>query len=297
MASDTLSYIFGIIKYIKENISNNYYINNNNNYYNNNENNIIIKAVGSCVRSILRKEEYTDILLVISCSRIIDEFIRIIKVFDILDYNIDIIDYGNIDTTINIKHIGIIYNNKKYTIYISNSVYNYNLIKYLNNEFEFTCNNLEINFDGNISTRITHDRVKNHSSLIWTTSCIQDAIFGKFRVIVLDNMNIPDKIKEYNDLFQNMINLGFAFDRETNKNLTQYQFIELVSHTDVKKYDEQREISHSCCICREQYNDDPNKKTILVGCHHDFHIECIDKWVKTNKNSCPICRKILSYEF
>lgn len=289
MPADTLSYIFGIIKYIKENISNNY--NNNNNYYNNY--NIIIKAIGSCVSSILRKEEYTDILLVISCSKIIDEFIRLIKVFDIHDYDIDIID----DNSYTINKVGIIYNNKKYTIYISLSVYNYTITKILNNSFEFTCNNLEISFDGNISTRITHDQVKNHSSLTWVASCIQDAISGKFRVILLDNMHILDKIREYNDLFQNMINLGFVFDKEKNKNLTQYQFIELVSHTDVKKYDEQREISHSCCICREQYNDDPNKKTILVGCHHDFHIECIDRWVKTNKNSCPICRKILLYDF
>jgi len=65
-----------------------------------------------------------------------------------------------------------------------------------------------------------------------------------------------------------------------------------------------------CSICQEDnmecqnYNFDKkqiefeknrnNKLLILreLVCQHSFHIECIEKWLSTNK-SCPMCRKSL----
>ena len=44
-----------------------------------------------------------------------------------------------------------------------------------------------------------------------------------------------------------------------------------------------------CCIC---YQDD-NKVTRKLKCGHEFHLDCIELWL-TEKNSCPICRKVFN---
>ena len=97
MESDPLSYFFGILKYIT---NNNNIINNNNNYKNNNNiiNEPIIKAFGQCIRSMLRKEEYTEISLIISCKNIISELIKLLKIFEIISRNIEM-DYTKIYRT------------------------------------------------------------------------------------------------------------------------------------------------------------------------------------------------------
>jgi len=293
MSSDPISYIFGILKYVKKRVHNDN--NNNNNYINTNinnhyDNNPIIKAVGSCVRAMLHNEEYIDISLVISCPRIVNEFITILEITETLSYHEDKLS--------KYKILRIFYKNKQHTIFIANDIKN---LPSYNQSLSLTCNNLAIDFDGNISTIVSHNEIKRHNSLTWTTSCIQDAISGKFRVIVLDNMNTLDKIIMNNDICQNMIRLGFVFDRQNSKNLTLYQFIELNSHCAVSHFCKDREVSQCCCICREQYSSEPNKKTILVGCLHDFHIDCLQKWVKSQspsivKKTCPVCRTELKYE-
>lgn len=289
MTTDPISYIFRILNYVRKRIHNdNNYINNNN-MNNQCDNNPIIKAVGSCVRAMLHNEEYIDVSLIISCPRIVSEFITILELTEILSYHEDKINY---------KILRICYKNKEHTIYIANNVKN---LPNYNQWFNLTCNNLAIDFNGNISTVISHIDIKRHSSLTWTTSCIHDAISGTFRVIVLDSMNTLDKIIMCNDICKNMIHLGYVFDRENSKNLTQYQFIELISHSNISDFCKGREVSQSCCICHEHYESEPNKKTILVGCLHDFHIDCLHKWVKNQspsilKKTCPICRAELKYE-
>lgn len=44
-----------------------------------------------------------------------------------------------------------------------------------------------------------------------------------------------------------------------------------------------------CSICLEEMYKEI-KETI---CNHIFHKECIEEWIKNNKNSCPLCRKNL----
>jgi hypothetical protein len=294
MSADPVSYIFGILKYVKKRIHNDNYINNNN-YINTNINNHydinpVIKAVGSCVRAMLHNEEYIDISLIISCPRIVSEFITILELTEIMSYHEDKLS--------KYKILHIFYKNKQHTIFIANEMKN---LPSYNQSFGLTCNNLAIDFDGNISTLISHNEIKRHSCLTWITSCIQDAISGKFRVIVLENMNALDKIIMGNDICQNMIYLGFEFDKENSKNLTFYQFMELKSHCDVSQFCKEREVSQCCCICHDQYASEPNKKTVLIGCLHDFHTDCLYKWVKNQsqsivKKTCPVCRAELKYE-
>lgn len=45
-----------------------------------------------------------------------------------------------------------------------------------------------------------------------------------------------------------------------------------------------------CPICLEKI-DDTTQKIFTTECHHRFHKDCIESWMKTN--SCPSCRKAI----
>jgi hypothetical protein len=47
-----------------------------------------------------------------------------------------------------------------------------------------------------------------------------------------------------------------------------------------------------CVICL----DDITSNLHSLPCHHDFHVNCIEKWTKKS-NSCPLCRKIICFDF
>jgi len=275
-SSNPISYIFGIIKYIKK----------NKDTYKNSE----IKVVGESVRSLLHSEDIHDISLIISQFGLINELIELLETTQILTYKECVAAY-NYNNTYEIIHIH--FQQKKYTIYIVTNIYN---LPSYNNNFLLTCNNLSIDIEGNISTIFKHYEVKNHCSVSWTNCCVQDAISGKFRVIVRSRMDTIEQISMNNDICLNMINLGYIFDYENSKTLTSYPFIKLYNHTDIIQFEPNREVSESCCICREQYCLEPNKKTILIHCSHDFHIDCLQKWLRTDSNSsCPVCRNEIKY--
>jgi len=286
MNSDPLNYIFGILRYISNNIS----INTNNNIHDR-----TIKAFGPCIRSIIRKEAYPDIFLIISCRWTISEFIGLLKIFELIP------KYVETDVA-RLIVFDIYYQGTKYKVHMGTDIYKFTY--FMNNKFGITCDNLAIDFDGTISPIISHHLVKGHTNISWVTSCIQDIMEKKFRAIILEDifassvepvMSPFDKLILQHEIIENMGYLGFEFDRENTKNLTSHRFYDLISHTEVKEYDREREISMGCCICREDYLENIDKKTILIGCHHDFHVDCLKKWVNQNKKSCPICRTGLQF--
>ncbi|KAK9048238.1 hypothetical protein SSX86_032799 [Deinandra increscens subsp. villosa] len=42
-----------------------------------------------------------------------------------------------------------------------------------------------------------------------------------------------------------------------------------------------------CTICQMDYND--QEKIGMLECNHEYHVECIEKWL-VEKNSCPVCK-------
>lgn len=53
-----------------------------------------------------------------------------------------------------------------------------------------------------------------------------------------------------------------------------------------ERVDEEPDI---CVICQGEYENDE-----LIGglhCRHEYHVECIKKWLQQN-NSCPICKAV-----
>ena len=45
----------------------------------------------------------------------------------------------------------------------------------------------------------------------------------------------------------------------------------------------------TCVICLSKFKD--NDDIRLLKCKHNFHTECIDKWLKDYNYKCPICRE------
>jgi len=60
----------------------------------------------------------------------------------------------------------------------------------------------------------------------------------------------------------------------------------------VKKYVKNGDDTDNCVVCQSNFVDNESNIKILP-CDHFFCQECIDKWLKINKE-CPICRKSIN---
>lgn len=64
---------------------------------------------------------------------------------------------------------------------------------------------------------------------------------------------------------------------------------EKVVSKDTGSNTDEKEIHERCLICLTDYeNGDQCRK--LQNCSHAFHKECIDQWLTTGRNTCPMCR-------
>ncbi|KAI9296138.1 hypothetical protein K502DRAFT_289952 [Neoconidiobolus thromboides FSU 785] len=44
-----------------------------------------------------------------------------------------------------------------------------------------------------------------------------------------------------------------------------------------------------CQVCLTEYVDKDALR--ILKCQHAFHTDCIDKWLTTGSNNCPVCRR------
>jgi hypothetical protein len=64
-----------------------------------------------------------------------------------------------------------------------------------------------------------------------------------------------------------------------------------------ERIDQERRYSDTCCICFETYEPGEPLR-VLPRCHHELHLECLDKWAYTfsamskrhQDPSCPLCK-------
>jgi len=47
--------------------------------------------------------------------------------------------------------------------------------------------------------------------------------------------------------------------------------------------------NNECVICLED-----DKQSIELDCKHTMHIECLNKWIAQNNNTCPMCRDYIN---
>lgn len=48
-----------------------------------------------------------------------------------------------------------------------------------------------------------------------------------------------------------------------------------------------------CSICYEPFND---SQSYTLECNHKYHTNCIVKWFRNDKSSCPLCNQTLQYD-
>lgn len=61
----------------------------------------------------------------------------------------------------------------------------------------------------------------------------------------------------------------------------------------ISKVGEEIKISEGdrCLVCLSDYEPNEECRT-LSGCGHIFHRECIDQWLGSGRNACPLCRGV-----
>ena len=95
------------------------------------------------------------------------------------------------------------------------------------------------------------------------------------------------------DADEDQLNAALLRDQEREK---QWRLIDLIPAVKFGKVVEtERETTtfagDGCAIClREEFDEDEMCK-VLPECHHVFHSDCVDQWLKTKQN-CPVCRKV-----
>lgn len=158
---------------------------------------------------------------------------------------------------------------------------------------DFTCNNLVLTSDGNITTRVPPP--PNVPSAMWTLTCIRDAIEGKLCWMIPDKAVKHLTPKSYNEFrnkmderYQKMIAKGFGPRCST---------LSAFSCQELKRYTPSP--SCLCAICKEEYSETCAKDRVLLHCNHHFHTECIDSWVSSGRyhSTCPICRETIQLRF
>lgn len=49
-----------------------------------------------------------------------------------------------------------------------------------------------------------------------------------------------------------------------------------------------------CCVCLSRLEEGEDRR--LLPCLHEFHRECVDRWLITCRKTCPLCRFLLEDE-
>ena len=279
-----ITYVFDILKYV---------INNKQYYYNNQPYEFNIKIWGDSIGNMLRNEEYKTINVYISNDNIAREFIKILEITKILKntmYNDTSFSY-----ILNLNIDNVIYTIRINTVltYFSNNDMN----SYYIPKIHATCNNLSIDINGNLNTVIpANNTIYCDNNAGWLMKCINDAIYKKFTMIIVKPITELSNLVCINNVYDTLLSNSFVYIDES---LTAYPFIKIRSYKDMKEHNITSSAS-MCVICHESY-DENKDPTILLGCMHDFHIPCLQKWIDSKKNtsleaSCPFCRKNITFE-
>eukprot|EP00828_Plagiopyla_frontata_P010119 TRINITY_DN15303_c0_g1_i1.p4 TRINITY_DN15303_c0_g1~~TRINITY_DN15303_c0_g1_i1.p4 ORF type:complete len:108 (+),score=17.60 TRINITY_DN15303_c0_g1_i1:498-821(+) len=89
----------------------------------------------------------------------------------------------------------------------------------------------------------------------------------------------PDQMT-YEQLLELQEQIGYV-----NKGLTEEEIdkIPTVEYSPNEQFDQD-----ICAVCQCQWEQGDLLKTL--HCNHNYHAQCIDEWLKKNKN-CPVCKQ------
>jgi hypothetical protein len=100
--------------------------------------------------------------------------------------------------------------------------------------------------------------------------------------------------KQINESIEKIL-INKELDKKT-KNKLRFYINNLFNNSNSKKGgDPTDEEDNNCPICLDPLNNMPIKTCFSRQKRHKFHSECIEGWMNTGKNTCPICRGPLDF--
>lgn len=257
---------------------------------------------GGYVRDILRGHPYHDMDIRVSCREAAVRFIQSLEhcqrmisleTRTFTDSNLPDIDYQSFSMTIQTPTTAALKIDISYSaafILEEDSL----------NNCDFTANNLMMDIQGNISTRIEASQIgkgREYNDAEWTAKCIRDCIEGKLVWMIpnrfstnLSPISRNSFMAKMNMRLDKMLRKGFV---ETSEYLTDFRLLKLrpVSSLPIDCD------ATICAICREHYADTSDNQTTVSKCSHHFHTKCIHQWMNkmikdgNPKPTCPCCRQ------
>ena len=257
---------------------------------------------GGYVRDTLRGQSFTDMDIYAPCLDVTVKFIqwleqshRIISLETRTHTETDLpdIDYKSFSMVIQTPRTAEL----KIDISYSNAlVLKENSLKCC----EFTINNLMMDINGTVYTRIKAHQIgkhKEYSEAAWTAKCIRDCMEGKLVWMIPDRFsksisaNMKNSLMEkMNMRMDKMLGKGFVL---TGEHVTSFRLLKLRPVSSLSAECD----ATMCAICHENYSDTTNNQTAVSKCSHHFHTGCIQKWITKKREEgllepkCPCCRK------
>jgi hypothetical protein len=256
---------------------------------------------GGYVRDKYRGQPFTDMDIHVSCIDVAEKFIewleqsnRIITLERRTHTETDIpkVDYQSFSMVIQTPRTAEL----KIDICYSNALV---LQDKSLNTCDFTMNNLMLDIDGNLSTRIKAFKIgmhKKYSEAEWLSRCIQDCIRGELVWMIPDRFtkslstNMKNSFMEkMNMRLEKMLSKGFVL---TGEHLTNFRILKLRPVSSLSTDCE----ATICAVCLEDYSETSDKPTAVSKCSHHFHTVCIQKWITKQRQEgstepkCPCCR-------
>lgn len=257
---------------------------------------------GGYVRDTLRGEQFQDMDIRVPCLEAAKEFIKYLEESDRMIYleekkpgasDIPDVHYKTFSMAIQTPKTAEL---KIDISYSAAQVLGENSL----NNCDFTANNLMMDIDGNVSTRIKAFQIGRASEFTedqWTAKCVRDCIQGKLVWMIPDRFSKilggADKMtfmEKMHMRLDKMLKKGFVL---TDEHLTSFRLLNL---RPVESLSPECDAT-ICSICHENYADTIDKPTAVSKCSHHFHTVCIQKWIEKKKEErqrdpkCPCCRQ------
>lgn len=257
---------------------------------------------GGWVRDTLRGEQFQDMDIRVPCLEVAKAFIKYLEESDRMvsletkttgeQYipNVDYQSYSMVIQTPKTAELKIDISYSHAVVLGENSL----------NNCDFTANNLMMDIEGNISTRIKAYEIgkgKEFNESQWTAKCIRDCMEGKLVWMIPDRFS---KIlgattqtlfmEKMNMRLDKMLKKGFVL---TDEHLTSFRLLKLRPVASLAVECE----ATMCSICHQDYADTQEKETTVSKCTHHFHAGCIQQWIQKKREEgqrepkCPCCRQ------
>ena len=153
-------------------------------------------------------------------------------------------------------------------------------------------NNNNNNDDNIIETSDSRNNLQMYNNFHHRMRILNALLAHRRRLILLNqqlnNVNLGED--------DNIININFNFLNEENiinnneeiiQNLPVFKIDDKFMEISQKE-NNKNEHFEKCVICMETYEINDDVKTL--PCFHIFHKDCIDQWLKSGKDTCPICK-------